>query len=80
MSQEKVDRYKEQKANRKKNMTKAKLKYRFSIGITTLCAVAIVGYIGYSAYDTINANKTVEKTEVNVDSLTDYLNSVEAYV
>ncbi len=78
MSQEKVDRYKAQKANRKKNMAVQKLKYRLSIGVTTLCAIAIVGYIGYSAYDTITANQTVERTEVNVDSLTNYLSSVDA--
>ncbi len=78
MSQEKVDRYKARKANRKKDMALQKVKYRLSIAVTTLCAIAIVGYIGYSAYDTISSNQTVERTEVNVDSITNYLSTVDA--
>ena len=50
MSQEKVDRYKEEKAHRKQNLKKAKAK---SIA-GRICAVAvaavIIGWGGYSIY------------------------------
>ena len=50
MSQAKVDKYKKEKANRKKEM--AKQKTEKIIGIICGCAilVAIVGWAGYTGY------------------------------
>ncbi len=51
MSQAKVDRYKEQKANRKKIMQKEKReRMLWKVG-GSLVAVALVAWIGYSAFD-----------------------------
>ena len=49
MSQEKVDRYKKEKANRRKNMKKEKIQYIIRRCIVGVLAVALVGWIGYSA-------------------------------
>lgn len=61
MSQEKVARYKEEKANRKKNMKKAKLKKALGKTVAWIAGIAIVGAIGYSSYVSY-INKPVEVT------------------
>lgn len=79
MSQAKVDRYKEEKANRKKTMKKVKIMHT----IYSLCGAAIciivLGWIGYSAYGYFHSEdtKTTARTEVNVDALNDYLGTLQ---
>lgn len=61
MSQEKVDRYKKEKANRKKTLKREKnIKLLCKIA-GCLAGVAIVAAIGYSAYNSY-INKPVEVT------------------
>ena len=72
MSQAKVDRYKEEKKNRKKIMAKEK-RMRIA-GYVAGCLVA-AGYSGYSAYE---ANKPMETIYANLDSVTDYMSSLNA--
>ena len=50
MSQEKVDRYKKEKANRRKTMKKEKIQYYIRRCVVAVLAVALVGWIGYSAF------------------------------
>lgn len=76
MSQAKVDNRKKQKTNRKKHKASEQFKYRLTMTIMAICAIAIVCYIGYSAYDSLTANQTVAKTEINIDSITDCLTSL----
>lgn len=76
MSQEKVDRYKKEKANRKKTMQKQKVKGIFQKTALALIAVAVVGWIGYSAYDMHESNKERSVTEVNYDAVTSYLQTL----
>ena len=68
MSQAKVDRYKEEKANRKKIMRKEKIANRLR-----KCAVAVVAalvvWIGYSAYNMYESSRPVKKAEVNYQSV-----------
>lgn len=76
MSQAKVDRYKQEKANRKKIMRKEKrLLFLEKLGGCLLCAAVIV-WLGYSVYDSVQksddtAAETIT-TEVNLDSIYDY--------
>ena len=49
MSQEKVDRYKKDKANRKQIMRKQKM-MRHCPQVLSLAALALVGWLGYSAW------------------------------
>ena len=78
MSQEKVDRYKQEKANRKAILKKEK-RMRIAgriLGIA-ICA-AIVGWIGYSVYDSAEKKAAATKTEVKVSAITDYLSGLTA--
>lgn len=80
MSQAKVDRYKEEKANRKKTLKKQKIMNTIYTICGSVICLAIVGWIGYSAYGyfrTEDTETTVSRTEVNVDALNDYLNTLQ---
>ena len=72
MSQAKVDRYKKEKADRKKTMRNVK---RCVAGVIVL---AIVGWFGYSAYDLHSSNQERAVAEVNYDSVKDYLSTLSA--
>lgn len=80
MSQAKVDRYKEEKANRKKTLKKQKLMQTIYTICGSVICLAIVGWIGYSAYGyfrTGDNDAAASRTEVNVDALNDYLNTLQ---
>lgn len=76
MSQEKVDRYKKEKANRKKIMRREKAMSVVRKLILTVAALALIGWLGYSAYGIHEENKERVVAEVNYDAVTDYLNSL----
>lgn len=76
MSQEKVDRYKKEKANRKKIMRKQRVMSIVRKSALALVAVALVAWLGYSAYDIYDSGKVRAVAEVDYSSITDYLNSL----
>ena len=76
MGQEKVDKYKKDKANRKKIMRKERAMSIVRKAILTLVALALVGWLGYSAYDIYDSNQERSVAEVNFDSVTEYLNGL----
>ena len=63
MSQAKVDRYKEEKKNRKKTMAKEKRLHLLAV----VCGWLVVIY---------ESKKPVETIYANVDAITDYMNSL----
>ena len=65
MSQEKVDRYKKEKANRKKTMRREKAMSIVRKAVLTVAALALIGWLGYSAYDIYDFNKERGVAEVN---------------
>ena len=67
MSQAKVDRYKEEKANRKKVMRKEKIANRLRKCAVAVVAAALVVWIGYSAYNMYESSRPVK--EVNYQSV-----------
>ena len=71
MSQEKVDRYKKEKANRKKTMRREKAMSIVRKAVLTVAALALIGWLGYSAYDIYDSNKERVVAEVNYDAVTD---------
>lgn len=80
MSQAKVDRYKEEKANRKKTMKKEKIKSAIAAACGTVVCIAVIGWVGYSAYGyfhTQQKSSTPTQTEVNLNALSDYLNTLQ---
>lgn len=76
MSQEKVDRYKKEKANRKQIMRKERMMSIVRKAVLTVVAVALVAWLGYSAYDIHESNQERAVAEVNYSAVTDYLNSL----
>ena len=81
MSLQKVDRHKKQKNDREKIQRREKWELRLEkLAIAVVC-IAMVGWIGYSAYDLVtredpNAEQEVVTTEMDVTALTDYLSSL----
>ena len=76
MSQEKVDRYKKEKANRKQIMRKQRAMSILRKGALAVVAIALVAWLAYSAYDIYDSNRERVVAEVNYDAITDYLNSI----
>lgn len=76
MSQQKVDRYKQEKANRKKIMRKQKMMGIVRKCVLAVVALALVVWLGFSAYDMYNSGKEREVAEVNYDSIMNYMNSL----
>ncbi len=60
MSQAKVDRYKEEKANRKKILAKEKRKRIAGTICGWLIALLIVGWAGYSGYNAYEKSKPIK--------------------
>lgn len=81
MSQEKVDKYKKEKANREKLQKREKRTLfleKLAIGAV---ALVMVGWIGYSAYGVLtredpDEEKTVVNTEMDTTAITDYLSQL----
>ena len=76
MSQEKVAKYKEQKANRKEIMKKEKQQKQIRIVVTSLIGAAVIGWIGYSAVNTIIDNQPRQSVEVDYTTVDEYLNGI----
>ena len=72
MSQAKVDRYKEEKKNRKEIIRKEKSKQLARRAVVSLLGLALVGWLGYSAYNMYETNKPKDTAEVDYTAVTDY--------
>lgn len=72
MSQEKVARYKEEKANRKELIKKEKRAKMIRTCVASVLGVAIIGWIGYSAV--VRGIESIPRDTVEVDyaAITDY--------
>ena len=81
MSQEKVDKYKKEKANREKLQKREKRTLfleKLAIGAV---ALVMAGWIGYSAYGVLtredpDEEKTVVTTEMDTTAISDYLSQL----
>ena len=76
MSQAKVDKYKKEKANRKQIMRKQKMMNFARKAVLSLAALALIGWLGYSAWDMYESGKERVVAEVNYDAVTEYVNSL----
>ena len=76
MSQEKVTKYKEAKANRKETMKKQKQAKMLRNTVMAVVAVAVFGWVGYSAVDYYQNNQPRESVEVDYSAVDDYLESI----
>lgn len=76
MSQEKVDKYKQEKANRKKNMQKEKAKHIVRRCVIGVLGLALIGWIGYSGYTVYESNRPKQTAEVDYTAIEDYQQSL----
>lgn len=75
MSQEKVNRYKEEKANRKQILAKEKRHKLYTKIGGGVIVLALVCWLGYSVYDMATRPDTSEVT-INTTALDEYLGSL----
>ncbi len=76
MSQEKVNRYKEEKANRKQTMAKQKREKAIRKVTGIVIAVVLVGWIGFSAVDTYQNSRPRDVVEVDYAAVDEYLQTL----
>ena len=72
MSQEKVDKYKKEKANRKRTIKKEKVQNVLRKCAVGVVAILLIGWIGYSAYGTYESKKPKEEVEIDYTALKDF--------
>jgi len=78
MSQEKVDKYKEQKANRKQIIKKEKRKRLIGSCVATLIGLAVIGWIGYSAFGKYQSTQPRQVADVDYTAVSEYIQSLSA--
>ena len=78
MSQEKVNKYKEEKVNRKKNMKKEKMERLVRRTVAALVGIVIIGWIGYSADDIYETNRPKQTAEINYDAIDNYQQGLDS--
>lgn len=80
MSQEKVDKYKQEKANRKEIMKKEKMQHMIRRCVVGVCGLALVAWLGYSAYNVYEESQPKEEVSVNYDAITEYQSELAATI
>ena len=77
MSQEKVDRYKKEKANREKIMRRERWITRLEVTAFVVVLAALIGWFSVAVYQNSvaekKANRTTETTTMNVTDIQNYL-------
>lgn len=77
MSQEKVDRYKKEKANREKIMRRERWIMRLEVTAFVVVLAALIGWFSMAVYQNSvaekKANRTTETTTMNVTDIQNYL-------
>ena len=76
MSQEKVDRYKKEKANRKKTNARNKVKRAAARVVTVVVLAVLVGWGGYSVYKYNENSRPVECYKADLTAVNDYINGL----
>ena len=78
MSQEKVDRYKEQKRNRKAIQAKKKRNALITKVCASLVVLALVAWLGYSFADSYEKKQNSGPVTADITALDDYVTSLDA--
>lgn len=78
MSQEKVNRYKEQKKNKKAIQAKKKREALLMKACGGLIVLALVAWLGYSAVDSYQTKQNSQPVTADITALDDYMNSLTA--
>ena len=78
MSQEKVNKYKEEKANRKETMKKEKRAALIRNSVAGVVLVAVIAWVGYSGVTYIIKHQPRPEVDVNYTSVADYVEGLTA--
>ena len=80
MSQEKVDQYKKEKANRQKIMRRETWIRRIEYGGSAVVVVALLAWFGFAVYKNVESNKPIvtTTTEMDVTALDSYLSELSS--
>lgn len=78
MSQAKVDRNKENKANRKQTMARNKRNHLIGVICGWIVAIALLGWIGQSAYQVYLNSQPIETIYADLTPISDYLTDITA--
>jgi len=78
MSQEKVTKYKEEKANRKETVKKQKRAKLIRNSVMGVLLIAIIGWVGYSAVISYQENKPRQEAEIDYTAIDEYSNGLSA--
>lgn len=80
MSQKKVDNYKAGKFGRSKASKREKLMDRLEILAWVVICVAMIGWIGFSAYDKVaqKQEEVVEETVMDTSALDNYVSGLSS--
>lgn len=73
MSQAKVDKYKNEKANRKKTNARNKVKRVIARIVAAAAVIALVGWGGYSGYQYYEKSRPVNCYYADISAVSDYL-------
>ena len=76
MSQEKVERYKQEKANRKKILAREKMKRNVSRVCAWAILLLIVGWAGYSGYQYYEAKQPAKTIFCQTTEIDNYMESL----
>lgn len=77
MSQEKVERYKKEKANRKQAVKREKRWNALRKCLVSAVGIILIGWIGYSVYDVYDSNKPKQSVEINYQAFDDFSQDIE---
>lgn len=84
MSQEKVDKYEEEKKNRKKLMKKEKFQRRLGLTVTLVAFGALVIWFCWALYGNAQAEKEANAdpvtTELDLSKIEDYTSELSNYI
>lgn len=77
MSQAKVERYKQEKANRKKIVAKERMKRRIASVVGWVVVLAIVAWAGVSGYNIYENSRPEQNYMVDISAISDYLGTLD---
>ena len=78
MSQQKVDKYKQDKANRSQLIKKQKRNFRIEIIAITAVVVGLLGWFGVSYYERLETAKPPTEYPISSGAIDDYLSDLDA--
>lgn len=76
MSKEKVERYKQEKANRKQTLAKEKRQRKINQACACAILVLIVGWVGYSGYQYYEAKQPPKTIACQTTEIDNYMDSL----